>query len=62
MVVYNFVLFLQPTPRIGVAIGDLILDLRCIAHLFNGPILRKNQYVFKQVFKVKILNNFKLNI
>ncbi|KAF5274779.1 hypothetical protein FQR65_LT00362 [Abscondita terminalis] len=34
--------------RIGVAIGDQILNLKEIAHLFNGPELIHKQYVFKQ--------------
>jgi len=34
--------------RIGVAIGEEILDLSVILHLFNGPQLSKNQHVFKQ--------------
>uniref|UniRef100_A0A1B6I7M6 Fumarylacetoacetase n=1 Tax=Homalodisca liturata TaxID=320908 RepID=A0A1B6I7M6_9HEMI len=32
--------------RIGVAIGDKILDLSKISHLFNGPELRNHQDVF----------------
>uniref|UniRef100_A0A0N4ZNN7 Fumarylacetoacetase n=1 Tax=Parastrongyloides trichosuri TaxID=131310 RepID=A0A0N4ZNN7_PARTI len=32
--------------RIGVAIGEDILDLSIIKHLFNGPILSKHQDVF----------------
>lgn len=36
------------TPRIGVAIGDLILSLREIAHLFNGPYLKDQQHVFRE--------------
>ncbi|XP_071445905.1 fumarylacetoacetase [Hetaerina americana] len=34
--------------RIGVAIGDHVLDLSVISHLFDGPLLRQNQHVFKQ--------------
>ncbi|XP_068208829.1 fumarylacetoacetase [Palaemon carinicauda] len=34
--------------RIGVAIGDLILDLSVIAHLFSGPVLSSHQDVFRQ--------------
>ncbi|KAJ8687254.1 hypothetical protein QAD02_023048 [Eretmocerus hayati] len=34
--------------RIGVAIGDLILDLSAIAHLFTGPFLSDKQDVFRQ--------------
>ncbi|EFA06443.1 fumarylacetoacetase [Tribolium castaneum] len=44
----------DPTHRIGVAIGDQILDLRQISHLFVGPELKNNQDVFKQ----KTLNKF----
>lgn len=34
--------------RIGVAIGDLILDLSVIAHLFSGPVLSSHQDVLRQ--------------
>uniref|UniRef100_A0A452U2H3 Fumarylacetoacetase n=1 Tax=Ursus maritimus TaxID=29073 RepID=A0A452U2H3_URSMA len=37
-----------PRPRIGVAIGDQILDLSVIKHLFTGPVLSKQQDVFDQ--------------
>ncbi|KAK6187026.1 hypothetical protein SNE40_006277 [Patella caerulea] len=40
--------------RIGVAIGDQILDLSAVVQLFNGPILSKNQNVFLQ----PVLNDF----
>lgn len=40
--------------RIGVAIGDQILDLSVIKHLFNGPILKNNQNVFEE----PIINSF----
>ena len=33
----------QPEHRIGVAIGDQVLDLSKISHLFNGPLLKGNQ-------------------
>ncbi|CAD5125243.1 DgyrCDS13485 [Dimorphilus gyrociliatus] len=36
----------NPKHRIGVAIGDKILDLGIIKHLFNGPILSSCQDVF----------------
>ncbi|XP_042883991.1 fumarylacetoacetase-like [Penaeus japonicus] len=36
------------THRIGVAIGDLILDLSVISHLFCGPALASHQHVFKE--------------
>ncbi|XP_073917828.1 fumarylacetoacetase isoform X2 [Castor canadensis] len=35
-------------PRIGVAIGDQILDLSVIKHLFTGPVLFKHQDVFDE--------------
>ncbi|KAK2492978.1 hypothetical protein MC885_015984 [Smutsia gigantea] len=38
----------HPRPRIGVAIGDQILDLSVIKHLFTGPVLSKHQDVFDQ--------------
>ncbi|XP_013200923.1 fumarylacetoacetase [Amyelois transitella] len=36
------------TKHIGVAIGDSILDLHVISHLFTGPLLRDKQNVFKE--------------
>ena len=36
----------NPTPRIGVAIGEQILDLSKISHLFSGPKLSKHQVNF----------------
>uniref|UniRef100_A0A8C8YTZ7 Fumarylacetoacetase n=1 Tax=Prolemur simus TaxID=1328070 RepID=A0A8C8YTZ7_PROSS len=38
----------NPRPRIGVAIGDQILDLSVIKHLFTGPVLCEHQDVFDQ--------------
>uniref|UniRef100_G1SM91 Fumarylacetoacetase n=1 Tax=Oryctolagus cuniculus TaxID=9986 RepID=G1SM91_RABIT len=38
----------QPRPRIGVAIGDQILDLSAIKHLFTGPVLSQHQDVFDE--------------
>ncbi|XP_017534502.3 fumarylacetoacetase isoform X2 [Manis javanica] len=38
----------HPRPRIGVAIGDEILDLSVIKHLFTGPVLSRHQDVFDQ--------------
>ncbi|RLW03620.1 hypothetical protein DV515_00006401 [Chloebia gouldiae] len=38
----------EPRHRLGVAIGDQILDLSIIKHLFNGPALAKHQHVFDQ--------------
>ena len=39
----------QDNPRIGVAIGDQIVDLTAIVHLFDGPILSQHRHVFQQV-------------
>ncbi|XP_019359642.1 PREDICTED: fumarylacetoacetase [Gavialis gangeticus] len=38
----------KPRHRIGVAIGDQILDLSAVKHLFTGPVLSKHQNVFDQ--------------
>ncbi|MPC90397.1 Fumarylacetoacetase [Portunus trituberculatus] len=43
----------EATHRLGVAIGDLILDLSVIAHLFTGPLLKNQQQVFKEVWLLK---------
>ncbi|VVC97880.1 unnamed protein product [Leptidea sinapis] len=40
--------------HIGVAIGDWILDLNIISHLFSGPLLKDKQHVFKE----QTLNSF----
>lgn len=40
----------QPTHRIGVAIGNQVLDLSVIRHLFTGPVLQSQQDVFTEVF------------
>lgn len=37
-----------PQKRIGVAIGDQILDLYAVANYFTGPLLEKKQNVFRQ--------------
>ncbi|KAJ1367397.1 hypothetical protein KIN20_028299 [Parelaphostrongylus tenuis] len=37
-----------PRHRIRVAIGECILDLSVVAHLFDGPALKAHQNVFKQ--------------
>ncbi|XP_022194205.1 fumarylacetoacetase [Nilaparvata lugens] len=42
------------SPRIGVAIGEKILDLKSIKHLFSGPHLNGNQHVFEK----STLNSF----
>ncbi|XP_057370834.1 fumarylacetoacetase-like [Daphnia carinata] len=44
----------KPQQRIGVAIGEHILDLHAVAHLFNGPELKNNQNVFQE----STLNSF----
>ncbi|KAL3287596.1 hypothetical protein HHI36_002065 [Cryptolaemus montrouzieri] len=44
----------NPTHRIGVAIGDLILDLKEISHLLNGPYLKNHENVFRE----ETLNGF----
>ncbi|XP_017786605.1 PREDICTED: fumarylacetoacetase [Nicrophorus vespilloides] len=44
----------DPIHRIGVAIGDLVLDLKEISHLFDGPHLKTVQHVFKET----TLNSF----
>ena len=33
----------DPRHRIGVAIGDQVLDLSKISYLFDGPLMRENQ-------------------
>nr|CAD7424287.1 unnamed protein product [Timema monikensis] len=42
------------TRRVGVAIGDQILDLNAVSHLFDGPLLKDQQFVFKEA----TLNSF----
>ena len=44
----------DPTHRIGVAIGDCVLDVSKVSHLFTGPILSKIQAVFGSC----VLNGF----
>ncbi|KAM9311124.1 fumarylacetoacetase [Gastrophryne carolinensis] len=44
----------EPRHRIGVAIGEQVLDLSVIRHLFNGPFLSGHQDVFNE----PTLNNF----
>lgn len=34
--------------RIGVAIGDQILDLSVVKHLFSGPVLQSQQHIFEE--------------
>merc|ERR1712212_1250179 len=38
----------QPQHKIGVAIGDQILDLSKISNLFSGPLLKTQQHVFRE--------------
>jgi len=38
----------DPTHRVGVAVGDSILDLSKIKQLFKGPYMSSNQHVFAQ--------------
>ncbi|XP_070809834.1 fumarylacetoacetase isoform X2 [Pituophis catenifer annectens] len=38
----------KPRHRIGVAIGDQVLDLNAVKHLFDGPVLSKQHHVFEQ--------------
>ncbi|XP_032088534.1 fumarylacetoacetase [Thamnophis elegans] len=38
----------EPRHRIGVAIGDQVLDLSSVKHLFDGPVLSKQHHVFEQ--------------
>uniref|UniRef100_T1DL75 Fumarylacetoacetase n=1 Tax=Crotalus horridus TaxID=35024 RepID=T1DL75_CROHD len=38
----------EPRHRIGVAIGDQVLDLSAVKHLFDGPVLSKQRHVFEQ--------------
>lgn len=44
----------NPQHRIGVAIGDKILDISVVKHLFNGPALNG----FQDVFDKPVLNDF----
>ncbi|XP_075218521.1 fumarylacetoacetate hydrolase [Lycorma delicatula] len=44
----------NPCPTIGVAIGDKIINLKAIKHLFTGPELKTNQHVFTE----STLNSF----
>ena len=45
----QFFFHFQPQPRIGVAIGDQILDVQPVKTFFNGPLLKNVQNVFDQV-------------
>lgn len=43
----------QPKPRIGVAIGNEVLDVKAVSHLFEGQLREK-----KHVFSEETLNSF----
>jgi fumarylacetoacetase len=45
----SFSFSLQQKHRIGVAIGDQILDLSVVKHLFSGPVLQSQQHIFEEV-------------
>ena len=36
------------THRLGVAIGESVLDLSKISHLFQGPLMKDNQVTLKK--------------
>ena len=44
----------DPRHRIGVAIGDSVLDLSAVCHLFQGPVLSQH----RDVFRAPTLNAF----
>ena len=44
----------QPQHRVGVAIGDKILDVGVVKHLFNGPVMQDKMHVFDK----PVLNDF----
>lgn len=52
-------MYLQETPRIGVAIGDLILDLKKSTKIFNGILLKDKSDVFQQVSKPRLFRKIK---
>ena len=43
----SFIYGIQPTKRIGVAIGEHVLDLSAVSHLFTGPELSGRKEVLK---------------
>ena len=53
MFLFVFIL-LKTTHRIGVAIGDFVLDLSQVSHLFDGPNMKAHQNVLKET----TLNSF----
>ncbi|XP_028402878.1 fumarylacetoacetase-like [Dendronephthya gigantea] len=44
------------THRIGVAIGEYVLDLKAIKHLFNGPVMQSQQHVFEEATLNKLMS------
>ncbi|KAM6425968.1 fumarylacetoacetase isoform 2-T2 [Liasis olivaceus] len=44
----SLLIWSSPRRRIGVAIGDQVLDLSAVKHLFDGPVLSKQHHVFEQ--------------
>lgn len=44
----------NPQHRVGVAIGDKILDVGVVKHLFNGPVMQDKMHVFDK----PVLNDF----
>jgi hypothetical protein len=56
IVIFSFV-FVQSAHRIGVAIGDHVLDLKAIKHLFNGPVMKSQQNVFEEVCIIVLFCN-----
>ena len=42
--------------RVGVAIGDYVLDLKAIKHLFNGPVMKSQQNVFEETTLNKFMS------
>ena len=45
----------DPKHRIGVAIGDFILDLSKINHLFKGPYMSSHQVRYENNFHYRII-------
>ena len=43
-------MYLQPSPRIGVAIGEYVLDVREVAQYFTGPQLSARREVMMEVY------------
>jgi hypothetical protein len=47
----------DPNHRIGVAIGDSILDLSKISHLFQGPLMKNNQVRTRTLYTHQDVNS-----